>query len=247
MAGTGKSTIAQTISRTLTKQNRLAASLFFLKSQGDLSHTDKLFSIIARQLAATSRMLKLYICEAIAEHENISQQSMRNQWTKLVYQPLMKLDGNQQSPLTLVFVIDALDECKSQQDIRTLLQLLMEAGNFKNVQLKVLVTSRPEISSQFRNISGSMHEDFVLHYISAAIIWHDIAVFLSHELGKIKEEPLLPFDWPGKQKLEILVERSGELFIYVATVCRFIQDPKWLPEDRLDVVLQGNNDSQWPT
>lgn len=247
MAGTGKSTIAQTIARNLTEQNRLAASFFFSKGRGDLSHTGKLFSTIARQFAATSRMLKRYICEAIAEHDNISQQSMRDQWTKLVYQPLMKLEGNQQSPLILVFVIDALDECKSQQDIRTLLQLLTEARNLKNAQLRVLVTSRPEISSQFHNISGSMHEDFVLHDISAAIIRHDIAVFLRHELGKIKEERLLPFDWPGKQKLEILVERSGELFIYAATVCRFIQDPKWLPENRLDVVLQGNNDPQWPT
>ena len=249
MAGTGKSTIARTIARTLTEQNRLAASFFFSRGRGDLSHTGKLFSTIARQFAATSRILKRYICEAIAENDNISQQSMRDQWTKLVYQPLMKLEGNQQSPLTLVFVIDALDECKSQQDIRTLLQLLTEARNLKNVQLRVLVTSRPEISIRlgFRNISGSMHEDFVLHDISAAIIRHDIAVFLRHELGKIKEERLLPFDWPGKQKLEILIERSGELFIYAATVCRFIQDPKWLPEERLEVVLQGNNDPQWPT
>lgn len=118
---------------------------------------------------------------------------MRDQWTKLVYQPLMKLEGNQQSPLTLVFVINALDECRSQQDIRTLLQLLTEARNLKNVQLRVLVTSRPEISIRlgFRDISGSMHEDFLLHDISAAMFRHDIAVFLRHELGKIKEERFL--------------------------------------------------------
>lgn len=249
MAGTGKSTIAQNIARTLTKQNRLAASFFFSRGRGDLSNTGKLFSTIARQLTATSRMLKHYICEAIAEHDNISQQSMRDQWTKLAYQPLVKLEGVQQSPLILVFVIDALDECMSQQDIRTLLQLLTEARDFKNLQLRVLVTSRPEISIRlgFRGISRSMHNDFVLHDIPAAIIQHDISVFLKHELSKIKEERLLPFDWPGKQRLELLVERSGELFIYAATVCRFIQDPKWLPEERLNVVLQGNNDLQWST
>ncbi len=248
MAGTGKSTIARTIARTLTEQKRLAASFFFSRGRGDLSHTGKLFSTIARQFAATSWMLKRYICEAIAEHSNISQQSMRDQWTKLVYQPLLKLEGSQQSPLTLVLVIDALDKCRSQEDVRILLQLLTEVRDLKNVLLRVLVTSRPETSIHlgFRNISGSMHKNFVLHDIPAAIIRHDIAVFLKHELGKIKEERLLPFDWAGEQKLELVIKKSGELFIYAATVCRFVQDPKWLPEKRLDVVLQSN-DPQWPT
>lgn len=79
MAGTGKSTIARTIARTLTEQKRLAASFFFSRGRGDLSHTGKLFSTIARQCATTSRMLKRYICEAINENDNISRQSMRDQ------------------------------------------------------------------------------------------------------------------------------------------------------------------------
>ena len=35
--------------------------------------------------------------------------------------------------------------------------------------------------------------------------------------------------------------------IFAATACRFIQDPKWHPEKRLDIILQGNDDSQKPT
>lgn len=247
MAGTGKSTIARTITHTLKEQKRLAANFFFSRGRGDLSHTGKLFSTVAFQLAATSEPLKHYISEAIAEDENIYHQSMRDQWTKLVYQPLSKLEGDSRSPLILVF--DALDECGRQDDVRTLLQLLTEAKNLKNVQLGVLVTSRPEIpiSLGFRAISETVHEDFVLHDISADVIRHDISVFLRHELSKIKDERLLPFDWPGEPKLEILVERSSKLFIYAATVCRFIQDPKWLPEKRLDIVLQGNDDAQRPT
>jgi len=57
---------------------------------------------------------------------------------------------------------------------------------------------------------------------------------------------LLPFDWPGTQKLRLLVERSSGLFIYAATVCRFIHDPRWLPEKRLNIVLQGSDDGQSP-
>ena len=90
MAGTGKSTIARTIACTLVKEKRLTANFFFSRGRGDLSHTGRLFSTIARQLAATSQTLKRYICEAIAEHENITQQSIRDQWTKLIYRPLLK-------------------------------------------------------------------------------------------------------------------------------------------------------------
>ena len=79
----------------------------------------KLLSTVAIQLAATSKRLKQYICEAIAQNDSISRQSMRDQWTKLVYQPLLKLEGDIRSPLILVFVIDALDECGHQQDIQT--------------------------------------------------------------------------------------------------------------------------------
>lgn len=47
MAGTGKSTIARTITRTLTEQDRLAANFFFSRGRGDLSHTGRLFSTVA--------------------------------------------------------------------------------------------------------------------------------------------------------------------------------------------------------
>lgn len=91
MAGIGKSIIARIITRTLTEQDRLAVNFLFSRGQGDLSHTGKLFSTVTIQLAATSPTLKYYIYEAIAQHGNMSQQSIRDQWTKLVYQPLLKL------------------------------------------------------------------------------------------------------------------------------------------------------------
>ena len=156
LAGTGKSTIARTITRTLTEQRRVVANFFFSRGGGDLSHTGKLFSTVAKQLAATCRPLKHLICETIAEHDNIAQQSMRDQWTKLIHQLLMKLSGDPQSPPLIVMVIDALDECGRQEDIQTLLQLLSEVKDLCTVQLRVLVTSRPETPIQlgFHAIPG---------------------------------------------------------------------------------------------
>lgn len=42
------------------------------------------------------------------------------------------------------------------------------------------------------------------------------------------------------------MERSSGLFIYAATVCRFIHNPRWLPVRRLEIVLQRNSDEQSP-
>lgn len=248
MAGTGKSTIARTIARTLSEQHRLAASFFFSRGRGDLGHADKLVGTIAIQLAATSQTLRRYICEAIANNDKISRQTMRDQWTELIYQPILKFRGSLQPPLIMVFVFDALDECERHEDIRKLLQLLIETKDLAAVRFRVLVTSRPEIPIQlsFRAIPGNMHEDFVLHNIPLAVIQHDIAIFLRYEMKRIRDDHSLSSDWPGHEKIERLLERSSGLFIYAATVCRFIHDPKWLPAERLDIVLQGNDNEQSP-
>lgn len=248
MAGTGKSTIARTIARTLAGQKRLAANFFFSRGRGDLSHADKLLSTMAVQLAATSQTLRRYICEGIAENENICRQSMREQWTKLIYQPISRLRGDLQRPQIMVFVFDALDECGSQDDVRKLLQLLAENKDPTAVQFRVLVTSRPEspIELGFHAIPGNLHQDFVLHNIAPPVVQHDIGIFMRNEIRHIREEHLLPSDWPNQDKLELLVERSSGLFIYAATVCRFINDSRWRPEQRLEIVLQGSSDAQSP-
>lgn len=173
---------------------------------------------------------------------------MREQWIHLIYQPLSRVKRNPKSPLVLVFVFDALDECGRQEDIQTLLQLLAETKTLEAVKLRVLVTSRPEIPIRlgFRAISGDTHEDFVLHNIAPPVIQHDISIFLKHEMGIIRRENLLPSDWPTKENLELLVEKSGGLFIYAVTVCRFIHDHRWLPAKRLEIVFERNSHEQSP-
>ncbi|MCJ1467401.1 hypothetical protein MMC07_006025 [Pseudocyphellaria aurata] len=248
MAGTGKSTIARTIARTLTKQNRLAANFFFSRGRGDLGHASKLLSTIALQLADSSRALKKYICEAIAEDDGLVRRNMRDQWTKLIIQPISRLRSDAQPPLILVFVFDALDECESNENIRKFLHLLSGTKELAALQIRVLVTSRPEIPIQLglRAVSEDMLEDFVLHDIAPPVIRHDIEVFLRHELSNIRAENSLPFNWPSQSNFELLLERSSGLFIYAATICRFIRDPRWPPVKRLAIVLQGDNQEQSP-
>jgi hypothetical protein len=68
---------------------------------------------------------------------------------------------------------------------------------------------------------------------------HDIVVFLRDKFREMREEyEYLPANWPGDNKIKRLVQQADGLFIYAATVCRFIKgDGQWLPQDLLDVVL----------
>ena len=248
MAGTGKSTVARTVARAYYEQERLGASFFFSRGGGDVSHAGKFFTSIAVQLANKSPPLRRYICEAIAAHSDIASQAFRDQWIQLILRPLSKLAADSLQP-SLILVVDALDECEGENDIRKILQLLAEARALKTVRLRIFITSRPEIPIRhgFYDIPEAEHQDFVLHNISPSIIEHDISIFLKSELEAIRREHALPSDWPGEHIIERFVQSAGGLFIYAATACLFLRDPKWLPEDRLPLVLQGHTTDKSPT
>ena len=144
-------------------------------------------------------------------------------------------------------MIDALDECESDDDTRLILRLLSEAK--KAVRLRVFVTSRPEtpIRLGFNTIPEATHQDFVLHNISGAIIRHDISIFLYHELEIIRRENRLYEGWPGPEKIELLCHRARALFIYASTACRFIRDPSWDPDESLALLLTDDYIGQTAT
>ena len=245
MAGTGKSTIARTIAHRFHEQNSLGASFFFSRGAGDLGHAASFVSTLAHQLADAFPLFKRYICEVLTVHHNIASQGLRNQWKELIVQPLSKLNNQR---LSLNLVIDALDECENQEDIKLILQLFVETKNSAAVNFGVFVTSRPEtpIKLGFRDIPDIMHQDLILQDIPRSIVEHDITIFLQHKFRQIGLEQDLS-DWPDETKIQLLVKASDCLFIYAATVCRFIRNPNWPPEKRLDLILQSGAGGNQPT
>ena len=247
LAGTGKSTIARTITREFYEQKCLGASFFFSRGDGDVSHAGKFFTSIALQLTDKSPILKRYICEAIAEQSNIANQGLRDQWRQLILQPLSNLDSSSSHP-SLVIVVDALDECEGEKDIRIILQLFAEARSLSRVQLRVFMTSRPEVPIRhgFYQLLDSEHQDFVLHNISPSIIDQDITVFFNHQFKIIRQERGLAKDWPSHQNIEVLVRKAAGLFIWATTACRFISEGRRYAARRLSLLLEGNTPHTQP-
>jgi hypothetical protein len=110
---------------------------------------------------------------------------------------------------------------------------------------RLFLTSRPEIPIRngFYEMSQEQHRDFVLHDISPSIIGRDISIFLTHNLQLIAKKNFLK-DWPSIETVSSLVQRSQGLFIWAATVCRYIDGA--FAEDQIVEVLAGDNNGASP-
>lgn len=178
----------------------------------------------------------------------INEKSIRDQFDKLIAEPINKVAKHLQPPI-MVIVIDALDECDDAvEHIRLIIHLLSQAKHFVSVRLRFFVTSRPELPIRlgFEDIS-SKYEGLVLHQIPKSVIKQDITAFLQYELAKIRQDynksvtpnrQLHP-NWPGAEHMQKLVDMAVPLFIFAATVCRFIQDRRLGgPKGQLEKILE---------
>ncbi|KAM5447913.1 hypothetical protein MaudCBS49596_005710 [Microsporum audouinii] len=216
MAGTGKSTISQTVARRLKEKKLLGASFFFKRGEEDRENAKRLFPTLIEQLAKSLPQLIPSIREAIEDDPNISEKA---------------------PTATLVIIIDALDKCK-QEDAQAILQLLPRVQKSKSVQLRFLLTSRPDLPIRlgFKGINGD-YQDLILHEIPMPVIKHDIELYFKGKFSKLRQERSFSPDWPGDECIKTLVERAVPLFIAAATLCRFISDTRWSPKNRLRAVL----------
>ncbi|KAE8422921.1 hypothetical protein BDV36DRAFT_244323 [Aspergillus pseudocaelatus] len=237
MAGTGKSTIARTVAQSLREMGLLGASFFFKKGEADRGNAKRLISTLTKQLITSQRQLVPGIVAAIQSDPDIASKTLGQQFDKLLLQPLVNLTLDE--PTSTVIVIDALDECEQEEDIKILLDLLPQVQKSRSLRLQVLVTSRPEfpIRLGFQHLE---HQNLVLHELPTLVIERDIRLFLQDRLGKIQHEHSLSPGWPGEDITETLVSRSVPLFIFAATMCRFIGERYQVPEDRLDAVLKDS-------
>jgi hypothetical protein len=252
-AGTGKSTISRTVAKSFAANSRLGATFFFKRGESDRGNTSKFFPTIAADLARMLPGVARKVKAAIDRVPAILRGAMRDQFDELVLEPLSGIPFERRTGPILI-VIDALDECDNEEDIKRLIGLFSGANKVRSAQLRIFLTSRPQLPIQlgFGQIEGT-YQDLVLHKVSECIIEHDISTFLEYELGRLRDEynssvPInrrLPPDWPGQSKVRTLVQMASPLFIFAATACRFIGDRRYgSPNSQLGEILRVQTKSQ---
>lgn len=244
LAGMGKTTIARTVAQEADEKGSLGASFFFTRRATDLASPKKFFPSIAIQCAKRIPALETFIRESLEKHPDLPQLRLLDQWRQLVHAPFCRLPHGSHLP-RLLLVIDALDECEGENDVRELLRLLLEAKDIPTVRFRVFVTSRPEtpIRLGFRQMPSFVHRDLSLQSLPREAVDRDIRTFLIHEFAEIRQQlEIFRPNWPGHEVIDTLVQESSGLFIYAATVCRFIKsNDQWGTEDLLRMILPSEH------
>ncbi|KFA45493.1 hypothetical protein S40293_10283, partial [Stachybotrys chartarum IBT 40293] len=248
MAGTGKSTISRTIAFSLNQPCYLGASFFFKRGEADRGNVSRLMTTIVRQLADKEPRIAPMLKDAIEADSTILSSAILEQFQKLIYEPLSKITLS----APLVVIIDALDECNNDNEVKLVIKLFARVQSLRPPWLRVFMTSRPELPVRlgFSNVRGT-YQGLILHEIERRIIERDIHIFLEHNFQSIRddynstvaEERKLPPDWPGDSEIKALASLTTPLFISAVTACRFIADRKYHPEKSLKDILEHQGKS----
>ena len=233
-ASTKKSTITRTLAHSLEHTEQLGASYFFRRSEQGRNSTALFFPTLATQLMATIPKFKAHLRQSLENPATaeVETKALKEQFKVLIQDPVSNISSEKSGVLTRVIVVDALDEYECQDDVPVVLGLLSQLQEQKSVHLRVLLTSRSTypIIGVFEDLANSRtsYRCLALDKEYRNETKDDISTFLKSRFTTIKTKAKVIKDpWPEPGELERLINLAttpSPLFIYTATLCRFVED-----------------------
>lgn len=223
LAGSGKSTIAQTVAEWCHEREYLGASFFCARDSAECNDVDLVFPTIARQLAQRNTEFKERLVEVMVTDRDIQTAAVSRQLKHLIVDPWKRSFYSH----TCVIVIDALDECRDSEATSVILAALARYIT-ELAPLKFLITSRPvhNVVGGFRGTGlGATTQHLILHEIPVESTEKDIRTYLEKNLARISATYQVTSPWPSAFAISSLVQKSAGLFIFAATAVKFIEDP----------------------
>jgi len=242
LAGTGKSTIAQTFAEITFAEGKLGASFFCSRDFEDRSNLQVIFPTLAFQLACQYPPFREKLLQVLRADPRVEHGSLCSQLEMLIIGPFQAI----QTP-TLI-VIDALDECRDGEPASALLSVLARYVD-KIPLVKFFITGRPEprIRSGFRLELLQPHTEVLrLHDVKPDLVDNDIKLFLKTRLANIiKNRSGCNFmeDWPSPQDISTLCKKVAGLFIYASTIVKFVASQHYPPDERLALIISLPQDT----
>ena len=232
LAGTGKSTIAQTVAERTFAEGLLGASFFCSRDFQDRSDLHFIFPTLAFQLAHKYPNYRSHLISLLQSNPDVVDESLYSQMERLIVEPLQSTDSS-----TLI-VIDALDECKDEDPSSAILSVLGRLVD-RVPSVKFFITGRPEprIKTGFRlPLLVDSTDVFILHDVHPSLINDDIRMFLKHELSELAQRRRLK-GWPSDEHIDVLCNRADGLFIYAVATVKFLDSSTHLPRQQLDAII----------
>jgi hypothetical protein len=250
VAGTGKTTVAQSVA-AMAKEHGCLGGSFFFSSTDESAQRRRAVTVIPTiscQLARKLNAARASLCQAVASEPDIRASGLAKQAEVLLSGPLRAMTNASNVPL--VVVLDALDEC--DKDLRSgreggdLIPTLVKVFQDAPFCVKLFVTSRPERTIEnmlnHRVIAGSITGLSLHRDIEQEIVRDDIVLYLRHELDRLADERSIPPPFPSEAEFKNLVDRAGVLFIYVRTVVIYVSsDVREPPEQVADLIRSDSS------
>ena len=236
LAGTGKSTIAQTFAKVTFAEGTLGASFFCSRNFEDRSNIQAILPTLAFQLAYRYPPFREQLLQVLRANPGIGRETLCSQMEKLIVGPFQAM------PTPTLIIIDALDECRDEEPASAVLSVLSRYVD-KIPLVKFFITGRPEprIRSGFRLELLQPHTDVLrLHDVKRSSVDSDIRLFFETQLAGIaknRSDCNLLRDWPSPSDLDTLCEKAAGLFIYASTVVKFVSSKDHQPAERLTDVV----------
>ena len=235
LAGTGKSTIAQTFAETNFADGKLGASFFCSRDFEDRSSLQTVFPALAFQLAHRYPRFREKLLPVLTAIPDVGRESLCSQMEKLIVGPLKA------ARVQTLIIIDAIDECKDEEPASAILSVLSRYV-YEIPGVKFFITGRPEprIHSGFRLAPlRSITEVLKLHDVEHSSVDGDIKLFLRTRLSaitKTRNDCDFTEEWPSSADIEILSRNAAGLFIYASLVVKFVESESHIPTTGLSLI-----------
>ncbi|KAG8729704.1 hypothetical protein FRC11_008171 [Ceratobasidium sp. 423] len=233
MAGTGKTTIAYSVCEELARNKRLGASFFVSRASSQCRDVSRILPTIAYQLGRVSYLYRCALCRMLNGEPNVAQRKLSVQFEYLIRSPLLEVADK--IPRGLVVVIDALDECSDPRTTELIVNMLLRHA--PELPVRFFLTSRPEpsIIDTILSNDGESRSVLHLHNVEEQLVKADIKTYLNMSLARLK---------PTGDQIEWLAEQAGVLFIYAATLVRYVLATGFgrNSRSRLEAILAPNTE-----
>jgi len=236
LAGTGKSTIAQTFAEISFADGKLGASFFCSRDFEDRSNLRAIFPTLAFQLAYRYFPFREQLLRVLRANPGVGRESLCSQIEKIIVDPLKS------ARIRTLIIIDALDECKDEEPASAILSVLSRYVD-KIPSVKFFITGRPEprIRSGFRLKSlRPITEVLRLHDVERSSVDSDIKLFFRTRLAdiaKTRSDCDFTQDRPSPSDINTLCEKAAGFFIYASTVVKLVASRNRTPTEQLDRII----------
>ena len=231
--GIGKTSLAHSICEKLHNQRQLAGAFFCRRDDPDLNEPRNILPTLINALAGIFPPFRSIVADRLRNDRNLTSKSMKD---TLLPDFICSLPRHPKH--TLVFVIDALDECGNTRSRPDLLKVLIDAAA-QTPWLKIIITSRPEVDIQrfFNAPTRPPHVKYDLATDQDANA--DLRTFAQSQFDLVASEWHLSAPWPRESAFNRVISRANGLFIFIKTLVLALQQCKD-PEESLKAILQDS-------